>query len=97
MRIDLTQSAASQISNEPNTKNVSARPILTTTIGDEGDRTTLTSVSSDSTSVSSLIGKAMNSPEIREDKVANLKQAIANGQYTLDPSAIASSMIDEQA
>jgi len=97
MRVDLTQSAASQISNEPTTKNVSSRNATTTTVGDEGDRTTLTSVSSDSNSVSSLIGKAMNSPEIREDKVGSLKQAIASGQYTLDPGAIASSMIDEQA
>jgi negative regulator of flagellin synthesis FlgM len=95
MRIDLTQSsAASQIANEPNTKNVSARQTATTGLAGGGDRMTL---SSSSNSVSSLVSTAMNSPEIREDKVASLRQAINSGQYNLDPSAIASSMIDEQA
>jgi negative regulator of flagellin synthesis FlgM len=94
MRVDLTQSAASQIASEPNTKNVGARNSATTGLSGEEDRTTF---SSDSSSVSSLVSSAMNSPEIREDKVASLRQAIDSGQYRLDPNAIASSMIDEHA
>jgi flagellar biosynthesis anti-sigma factor FlgM len=94
MRVDLTQSAASQLTSEPTTKNVSARNTAISGLAGGGDRTTL---SSSSSSVSSLVGTAMNSPEIREDKVASLKQAIDSGQYKLDPTAIASSMIDEQA
>jgi negative regulator of flagellin synthesis FlgM len=94
MRVDLTQSAATQIANEPSAKGVSARNSSTTGPSGEGDRTTF---SSDSSSVSSLVSAAMNSPEIREDKVASLKQAIDSGQYRLDPNAIASSMIDEHA
>ncbi|MGA2534432.1 MAG: flagellar biosynthesis anti-sigma factor FlgM [Terracidiphilus sp.] len=94
MRVDLTQSAASQISNEPNTKNVSSRNSATTGLSGGEDRTTL---SSDSSSVSSLVSTAMSSPEIREDKVSFLKQSIDSGQYKIDPNEIASSMIDEHA
>ena len=39
----------------------------------------------------------MSSPEVRQDKVASLQQAISNGQYQLDPGKIAASMIDEHA
>jgi negative regulator of flagellin synthesis FlgM len=94
MRVDLTQSTASQIANEPNTKNVSAHNTVATGLAGGDDRTTLTS---DSTSITSLVSTAMNSPEIRQDKVDSLRQAVNSGQYKLDPSAIASSMIDEHA
>lgn len=94
MRVDLTPSAVNQLAGEPATINVNARKTAISGDASSGDRTTL---SSSSNSVSSLVGTAMNSPEIREDKVASLKQAIDSGQYKLDPSAIASSMIDEQA
>jgi flagellar biosynthesis anti-sigma factor FlgM len=39
----------------------------------------------------------MNTPEIRQDKVASLQQAISNGSYDLNPQAIAGAMIDEHA
>jgi flagellar biosynthesis anti-sigma factor FlgM len=39
----------------------------------------------------------MSSPEIRQDRVDSLKQAIDNGSYELDPEKIAASMIDEHA
>jgi flagellar biosynthesis anti-sigma factor FlgM len=91
MRIDLVSSAASQIANEPGqaagAQNASVQP------RDE-DHATLVS---DSGSVSSLVSTAMSSPEIREDKVAALQQAINSGKYELDPAKIAASMIDEQA
>jgi negative regulator of flagellin synthesis FlgM len=94
MRVDLTQLAASQIANEPNAKQVSAQNTVATGLAGGEDRTTLTS---DSTSVSSLVSTAMNSPEIRQDKVDSLIKAISSGKYNLDPSESASSMIDEHA
>jgi flagellar biosynthesis anti-sigma factor FlgM len=94
MRVDLTQSATSQIANEPNGKHVSAQNIVATGLAGGEDRTTLTS---DSSSITSLVSAAMNSPEIRQDKVDSLQQAVSSGQYQLDPAAIASSMIDEHA
>jgi flagellar biosynthesis anti-sigma factor FlgM len=39
----------------------------------------------------------MSSPEIRQDKVDSLTQAVSSGQYQLDPGKIAASMLDEHA
>ena len=94
MRIDLYNSSASQIGGEPSQKRVSAQNIQTTESDGSGDRTTLTSGSS---SVSSLVSEAMTSPEVRQDKVQSLQQAISSGQYKLDPDKIAGAMIDEHA
>jgi flagellar biosynthesis anti-sigma factor FlgM len=94
MRIDLSQVTPGQVSSEQNTKKVSDQQLSASETADSLDRTTFTS---DSSSVGSLVGKAMSSPEIRQDLVAQLKQAVNSGQYKLDPAAIASSMIDEHA
>jgi negative regulator of flagellin synthesis FlgM len=93
MRIDLSNTAASQISSEAGSQTAAAQQGATIAAR-EDDHTTLVS---DSGSVSSLVSSAMSSPEIREDKVASLQQAISNGTYQLDPAKIAASMIDEQA
>jgi negative regulator of flagellin synthesis FlgM len=94
MRIDLTQAAASQIATEPNSNQVSAANTAASGLADGEDRTTLTSGSQ---SLASLVGNAMSSPEIRQDKVDSLTQAVNSGQYRLDPGKIASSMLDELA
>ena len=94
MRIDLSQLTSQQVSSEQNTKKVNDQQVGASEISGSVDRTTFTS---DSSSVSSLVGKAMSSPEIRQDLVSQLKYAVNSGQYKLDPNAIASSMIDEQA
>lgn len=94
MRIDLNQAAASQIGNEAIPKRESVADIASSDPGNAGDRTTLTSTQQ---SINALVSTAMSSPEIRQDRVDSLKQAIANGTYELDPAKIASSMIDEQA
>jgi flagellar biosynthesis anti-sigma factor FlgM len=39
----------------------------------------------------------MSLPDIRQDKVASLRQAVTSGTYQLDPKKIAASMLDEQA
>jgi flagellar biosynthesis anti-sigma factor FlgM len=39
----------------------------------------------------------MSSPEIRQDKVDSLTQAVNSGTYQLDPAKIAASMLDEHA
>jgi flagellar biosynthesis anti-sigma factor FlgM len=60
----------------------------------ERDHATL---SSDSASPGSLASIALNSPEVRQDKVDSLAQSIQSGEYELDPAKIASAMIDEYA
>lgn len=94
MRIDLFNSAAAQVPNEGNAQPAKAGIAPSVEQNDSGDRTTLTS---GSTAISSLVSEAMNTPAIRQDKVQSLQQAIANGQYQLDPHQIAGAMIDEHA
>jgi negative regulator of flagellin synthesis FlgM len=93
MRIDLNQTTASQITSESSPKQVNAGNVAGSGPAG-GDRTTLTSTQQ---SLSELVSTAMSSPEIRQDRVDSLKEAISNGSYTLDPQKIAASMIDEQA
>jgi len=94
MRIDLSQLAPGQVSSEQNTKKVSDQQVGASDLSGSVDRTTFTS---DSSSVDALVGKAMSSPEIRQDLVSQLKQAVNSGQYKLDSNAIASAMLDEHA
>lgn len=94
MRIDLTQLTSSQISNDPNAKRIGKQDPTVADPADGGDRTTLTS---DSSSVKSLVSTAMNSPAIRQGLVDGLKNSVNSGNYSIDSSAIASSMIDEHA
>lgn len=94
MRIDLTQLGASQLASEATAQKVKADQATATGSDSDGDRTTL---SSDTASLQSLVGTAMNSPEIRQDKVDSFRASISNGSYELDANKIASSMIDERA
>ena len=75
MRIDLYNSGASQISSDPNSKQVQSQELAATDATESGDRTTLTS---GSVSVSSLVSQAMSSPDVRQDKVSTLAHAVQN-------------------
>jgi flagellar biosynthesis anti-sigma factor FlgM len=94
MRIDLYNSATSQLSSEATSAQASASNLSAAQSSAAEDRTTLKSGSS---SVGSLVSQAMNTPAVRADKVASLQQAISSGQYELDPHKIAASMLDEYA
>jgi negative regulator of flagellin synthesis FlgM len=94
MRIDLFNTAASQISNEQSSQQVSAKNAATSGQPDVEDRATLTS---DSVSIGSLVSTALNSPEVRQDKVDSLRLSVSSGQYDIDPEKIAASIVDEQA
>jgi flagellar biosynthesis anti-sigma factor FlgM len=93
MRIDLYNSAATELASEQASQRVSTEN-ASKSGGPQGeDRTTL----SDAASVDSLVSKALSSPEVRQDKVDSLKQAVNSGQYDLDPAKIAGAMVDHQA
>ena len=94
MRIDLTQFTSSQIANESGAKKVNSQSLGSEDLAESGDRTTF---SSDTSSVSSLVSKAMNSPETRQELVSHLKKSVNNGTYKIDADAIAASMVDENA
>ncbi len=50
-------------------------------------------LSSDRFSPQSLTAKALESSEVRQDKVEALRQAVQNGDYKIDPAKIAEAMI----
>lgn len=88
----MSQLAPSQLASDCNTKEVSKQNAEASDLLGSADHTTFTS---DSGSVSALVSKAMSSPEIRQNLVETLKHAVNSGQYELDPTAIASAMLDE--
>jgi len=94
MRIDVFSSTASQIASEQGAQQVAAQKAGKSGQSATEDTATLTS---DSTSVGSLVSIAMGSPATRQGMIDSLKQAIGSGQYELNPDAIAASMVDEQA
>jgi flagellar biosynthesis anti-sigma factor FlgM len=94
MRIDLFNSAATELSSEQASQKVTAENAAKSGFSQAEDRATLTS---DSASVGSLVSTALNSSEVRQDKVDRLKEAVNSGQYDLNPGKIAASIIDDHA
>lgn len=94
MRIDLYNTAATQAESLADPKQVKAEGSSIANATGEGDHATLTSGAG---SVASLVSGAMNSPDIRQDKVESLQKAINSGQYKIEPDQIAGAMIDEHA
>jgi flagellar biosynthesis anti-sigma factor FlgM len=90
MKIDVNSLAASQLSVDRGTKQVS-NGSLAGVLNSTEDRTTL---STDTQSVQSLTSQALNSPEIRQDKVDSLRQSVSSGEYQIDAKAIASAIVD---
>jgi len=52
-------------------------------------------LSVDSARVNSLVARAVNAPDVRQDKIEALRLAIQNGEYKVDPAQIAEAMIRE--
>jgi len=93
MRIDLNSNAANQIASEQSPKQVSGAKRE----HDAGHVESTATLSTDSVSISSLTAQAMQTPEVRQDKVDALRQAISTGNYKLDPLQIAGSILSEKA
>jgi negative regulator of flagellin synthesis FlgM len=55
------------------------------------------SFSANAGEVSALEASVLAAPEVRQDKVASLRDAIRNGSYQIDPSQIADAMLNEAA
>jgi flagellar biosynthesis anti-sigma factor FlgM len=94
MRIDPLNTTASQLSSELSSQQAGTKKAGQPSAADAGDRATLTS---DSTSVESLVSTALSSPEVRQDTVDSLRLSVSSGQYEIDPAKIASSILDEHA
>jgi flagellar biosynthesis anti-sigma factor FlgM len=50
-------------------------------------------LSEDTVNISSLAARAMESPDVRQEKVDALHEQVGTGRYQLDPAAIAEAML----
>lgn len=93
MRIDLFNSAATELSSEQASQKVSTENAAKSSQSSAEDRATLTS---DAASIDSLVSIALSSSsEVRQGVVDGLKHAVNSGQYELNPGKIAASMVNE--
>jgi flagellar biosynthesis anti-sigma factor FlgM len=89
MKIDITSPAVSLLPADPGAKKISKGNVAGVQ-GATEDRTTLRT---DSQSVQALTSQAMNSPEIRQDRVDALSLSIKTGEYKADASKTAGAII----
>jgi flagellar biosynthesis anti-sigma factor FlgM len=92
MKIEVNSPAASQLPPDRIGKQVS-NPGLAGAQSATEDRTTF---HSDSTSVQALTRQALNSPEVRQDKVDALSQSVKSGEYQVDATKIAGAILESE-
>jgi len=88
MRIDLNGISLNGMEREDKTKKAGAKSPGASHVEDKA------SLSTDTLSLSSLEAKVQASPEVRQDKVEALRQAIQNGEYEVDPQKIAHAILE---
>jgi negative regulator of flagellin synthesis FlgM len=54
-----------------------------------------TTISSKGRDAAKAMAAANSAPDVREEKIAELKRRIAAGKYQVDPKAVADKMVDE--
>ena len=87
MKVDINSPASMPLA--PSSTQAAGKDKVATSAATE-DRVTL---ASNDALVRSLTAEAMETPQIRQDKVEQIRQTINNGSYNLDPQAIADAMI----
>jgi len=91
MRINPNQSIASELVTESTVRT------------DKSSKSSSSAASSqagadffgDTTNVGGLTAQAMQTPEIRQDRVTALRAAVRDGSYQLDPGKIADAMLQQ--
>jgi len=89
MRIGLNPLDPQRVSTEQTASAAASRQAGKTS-GEDAD-----AFSSDTVSLSALANRALQAPEVRQEKVASLQQSIATGQYRLDAQSIAAAMLNQ--
>jgi len=90
MRIGLNSPDPQRVSTEqPSTSSAGVRQTGRAQ-GEDAD-----TFSSDSLSLSTLANRALQMPEVRQEKVDSLRQSIASGQYAVDAQSIAGAMLGD--
>jgi len=92
MKIDVNSPTVSLLSVDAGAKKVSTGGVTSTQSATQ-DRTTF---HSDKLSVQSLTSQAMNSPEIRQDKVDALRQSVKSGEYQVSSTKTADAIVNSK-
>lgn len=94
MKINLSSTPDPIVTPQSNQTNASATDSVQTGQIQNGgeDRTTL---AFDHANISALVNQAMSSPEVRQDKVDALRQAVSSGEYKVDAGKVADAMLPE--
>jgi flagellar biosynthesis anti-sigma factor FlgM len=91
MKVELNGSTLDPVSQTQD-QSKTGQTSQTSNISSDQDTATLSTASE---MVSQLTSEALSAPEVRHNKVDALRQAIQNGEYQIDPTAIADTMIQE--
>ncbi|MGH9500016.1 MAG: flagellar biosynthesis anti-sigma factor FlgM [Terriglobales bacterium] len=88
MRIGLNSPDLTGVSTETAATSSTAAGKTRPASSEDGD-----SFPTDTVTISSLAQRAMQTPDIRHDQVSSLQQSVSDGQYRLEPTAIAEAML----
>jgi flagellar biosynthesis anti-sigma factor FlgM len=91
MRIGLNSPDPQRVSTETSTSSAAVRQAGKAP-GEDAD-----SFSSDTVTLSALASRALQMPEVRQERVDSLRQSIASGQYEVDAHSIAGAMLGNGA
>ncbi len=81
---------SSRIESRKNTGRASGERIRAETGGSSGDRVQISASTRDAAAIHKTINQT---PDVRADKVSEVKERIESGTYEIDPSKIADKMI----
>lgn len=93
MKVDLNGIDTSTLSSVTSTQRGQTANAISSTTGDPEISEDKATLSSDTASLKALTAKALESREVRQDKIEALRQAIKNGEYKIEPDKIAEAMI----
>ena len=87
MRIDLNGISSNGVEPDVKAKKPTGRATSSSSVEDKA------SLSVDTLGIASLEAQVLASPEVRQDKVAALRQSIQNGTYRVEPDKIAQAIL----
>ena len=93
MKVDLNGIDTSTLSSVTSTQRGQTATAVSSSTGDPEISEDKATLSSDTASLKALTAKALESREVRQDKIEALRQAIKNGEYKIEPDKIAEAMI----
>ncbi|MGH9536876.1 MAG: flagellar biosynthesis anti-sigma factor FlgM [Terriglobales bacterium] len=89
MRIDLNNVSLNGMEPDDKTRKAGSKAPSSPNVEDKA------SLSVDTLSIASLQAKAMSAPDVRQEKVDALRQAIQNGDYKPEAEKIARAILDQ--